>query len=196
MPSDELNTKEKPARFYDSLKTRVIGWAGDRLGLWARRAAMLVMLLPDIMLLLGRVMVDRRVPRHLRIKVGIILTYMVSPMDLIPEAVLGPVGLLDDVILIVFALNRVFVYVEEDILLEHWSGSAEQLEILHDLVDITGGILAGRFGEKLSQWFDQPVEGENSGRNSRVEGEITVVSEKSEEKSEEDQVERFRAAGL
>jgi len=191
MPSEKLTTVDRDLRFYDSLKARLLGWTGEKLGSRLRKIAELALLIPDITVLLGRVLLDPRVPRHLRIKVGIILTYLASPLDLLPEAVLGPAGLLDDLILTVFALNRVFLYVEEDILLEHWSGRPEQLEVLRELSDLAGGILSARWGERLKQWYEKPMENNaGPGREGRVE----LVSEKKER--EEGQVERFRAAGL
>ena len=191
MPSDELSTEEKSPRFYDSLKARFLGWIHQRLGSRFKRLAEFVMLLPDITVLLCRVLLDPRGPRHLRIKVGIIVTYLTSPLDLIPEAVAGSVGLLDDVVLTIFALNRVFVYVDEDILQEHWSGRPEQLDDLRELSDLAGGVLTGRYGDRLLDWYEKSTLDESdTDREARVE----LVTE--EKDSEEVQVERFRAAGL
>ena len=191
MPSDELNKGKKAPRFYDSLKARFLDWIDERLGPRFKRLAEFAMLVPNITVLLGRVLLDQRVPRHLRIKVGIIVTYLTSPLDLIPEAVVGPAGLLDDLVLTIFALNRVFVYVDEDILREHWSGRPEQLDCLRELTDLAGGILTGRYGDRLLDWYEKSTVNEtDTGREARVE----LVTKG--EDSEEVQVERFRAAGL
>jgi uncharacterized membrane protein YkvA (DUF1232 family) len=191
MTIDGLNTGESTPRFYDALKTRLLGWAGERLGQRLKQLAEFALLVPDVIVLLGRVLLDQRVPRHLRLKVGMIVTYLASPLDLLPEAVVGPAGLLDDLVLIVFALNRVFVCVDGDILHEHWPGRPEQLDVLRELSDLTGSILTGRYGEQVADWYERPMEQENvPGGEARVE----LVSEG--EESEEVQVERFRAAGL
>ena len=191
MNIDRLATGEKSPRFYDALKTRLLGWTGEKLGKRMKKLTEFGLLVPDVIVLLSRVLLDRRVPRHLRIKVGIIVAYLASPLDLLPEAIFGPAGFLDDLVLIVFALNRVLVHVDDDILRDHWPGRPEQLDVLRELSDLSGSILTGRFGEQVVEWYDKPVEQEIIPAG---EPRVELVSE--EEGSEEVQVERFRAAGL
>ena len=191
MPDDELNKGEGLGRFYDSLKVRLLGWTGEKLGLRLKNLAEFVMLVPDVIVLLGRVLLDRRVPRHLRIKVGIILAYLVSPLDLLPEAAIGPAGLLEDFVLTVFALNRVFICVDRDILEGHWSGRPEQLDFLRELSDLAGSIFTGRYGDRLANWYEKRMEDETDYDREEP---VVLVSEKKD--SEAGQVERFRAAGL
>ncbi len=169
--SDESGGK---VRFYDSLKARIIQWLGSRLGGRLVKLAEFTFLLPDIMILLGRLLLDKRVPRRLRIKLGMILGYLASPLDLIPEALVGPLGLVEDLVLVAFALNRVFAEVEHGILAEHWSGRPEHLEKLGELVDLIDGIFSGKVGGKLQHWYDQEAEIEVEGEESPVE----LVSEK------------------
>ncbi|MBN2288623.1 MAG: DUF1232 domain-containing protein [Candidatus Glassbacteria bacterium] len=193
MPSDELSQGGKAPCFYDTLKARLLGWTGKKPGSCTRKLAELALLVPDITVLLGRILLDRRVSRNLRIKIGIVFTYIFSPLDLLPETLVGPVGLLDDLVLIAFALNRVCTYVDEEILLEHWPGRPEQLEVLKDLSDIAGGIFGGRLIERLADWYEKQSGSESE---SDYQGEPRVGLVSGEEASEEEQVERFRAAGL
>ncbi len=185
--SDESGEK---VRFYDSLKARIIQWLGSKLGGRLVKLAEFTFLLPDIMILLGRLLLDKRVPRRLRIKLGMILGYLASPLDLVPEALVGPLGLVEDLVLVAFALNRVFAEVEHGILAEHWSGRPEHLEKLGELVDLIDGIFSGKVGGKLQDWYDQEAEIEVEGEESPVE----LVSE--EKDSGEERVERLRASGL
>jgi uncharacterized membrane protein YkvA (DUF1232 family) len=61
---------------------------------------------------------------------GAALAYAVSPIDLLPESRLGVAGYLDDVVVVVAALNTLLNEVDQQIVLEHWSGSAD-LRDLH-----------------------------------------------------------------
>ena len=173
-------------RFYDSLKARIVECLRPKLGGRLVKLAEFTFLLPDIMILLGRLLLDKRVPRRLRIKLGMILGYLASPLDLVPESVVGPLGAAEDLVLIAFALNRVFAEVENPILAEHWSGRPEHLETLGELADLIDGIFSGKIGGKLQNWYDQEVESE--------ERPVELVSE--EEDSGEERVERLRASGL
>lgn len=177
-------------RFYDSLKARIVDCLRPKLGGRLVKLAEFTFLLPDIMILLGRLLLDKRVPRRLRIKLGMIFGYLASPLDLVPESVVGPLGLAEDLVLVAFALNRVFAEVETGILAEHWSGRPEHLETLGELADLINGIFSGKIGGKLQDWYDQEAGIEVEGEESPVE----LVSE--EEDSGEKRVERLRASGL
>ena len=176
-------------KFYDSLKSRFAGWIKSRLGARVESLARIAFLLPDILVLLGRILVDSRAPRRLRIKLGIIIAYLASPLDLIPEAVLGQLGLVEDLILAVFALNRVFAEVPKEIIEEHWSGEAQHLDTLRELADLVDGIFSGRVGGRLQEWYDREPGLDIAGEG----GSVELVSEEDES---EDHVERLRASGL
>ena len=175
--------------FYDSLRGRLIGWLSRKLGGRLSRLMEFAFLIPDITFLLGRLLLDSRAPRRLRIKLGMILAYVASPLDLIPEAVIGPAGLLEDVLLLAFALDRVFAEVDEAVLEEHWSGRPGDLNTLRELACLVDGIFSGRVGGKLHDWYAEdsgPGAGEADSRMELVSGEDET----------EDRIERLRASGL
>jgi uncharacterized membrane protein YkvA (DUF1232 family) len=194
--ADRAELALENSRFYDSLKSRLVGWLANKLGKRISAVAEMALLVPDILVLLGRVLLDKRIPRKLRIKVGVVLAYVSCPLDIIPESVVGPLGLIDDLVLLAFALDKVFAEVDEDLLAEHWSGSLEHLGTLRDLADIVNGIFTGRVGASLNRWYEEEVpeggaekEGEGIGP-----GRIELVSEEKEDEAET--IERLRASGL
>jgi len=186
-----VETVKNKKRFYDLLKERLVRWSREKLGERLSRLTEFSFLVPDIMVMLGRLLLDRRVPRRLRIKVGIILAYLASPLDLIPESVLGPVGLAEDLVLLAFALNRVFAEVDDEILAEHWSGKPAYLDTLRELADLVDGIFSGRIGNRLQKWYEEEPE---ESREEEVSTRVKVVSEETE--TGEERVERLRASGL
>ena len=58
------------------------------------------------------------------------MAYLVMPVDLIPEALVGPVGYVDDVYLMALALLNLTSShaVSRELLLQHWAGDARQLD--------------------------------------------------------------------
>ncbi len=184
-------------RFYDNIRKRTLKWVAGRVGEKVSRLAEFALLVPDVVVMIGRLMLDERVPRHLRVKLGMIFVYLASPLDLIPEAILGPVGMIEDVVLAAFALNRIFSEVEYSVLEELWSGKPEHLKTLHELAELVDGIFGGRVGKTLNQWYDeeQPRSANDfgAGKKTRREVEVEVVRE---EDDGEDLVERLRASGL
>lgn len=82
----------------------------------------LAQLVPDIARLLVAVTRDARVPLRAKLVAGATAAYLVSPLDLIPDAV--PVaGQLDDLALAAWALRRLLQSAGYDLLRELWTGS-------------------------------------------------------------------------
>ncbi len=83
-------------------------------------------LLPDLLRLLRRVAADRTVPRGARVRLWLLLAYLLLPIDLIPDFV--PVlGYADDAIIVVIALRSVVRLCGRDVLDRHWPGTAAGL---------------------------------------------------------------------
>ena len=128
----------------------VVGWLGlvivGLVGLWVVllvalwflrprgvRARDLVRLLPDVVRL-GRDLVDdRRTPRVVRAALIILVAWLVSPIDLIPEfiPVLGPI---DDAIVTVLVLRYVRRRLGEDALRMRWRGTGDGFDTLLRLI--------------------------------------------------------------
>lgn len=120
----ELNPRER--RFYDRLRERVVPpRPGATTG-----ARDLVLLLPDLTILLGRLMRDGRVPIVEKVIAVAGLAYVVSPIDLLPALVLGPIGMLDDLFIVAACLSRLVNHVHPDVVRGHWSGQGDALEVI------------------------------------------------------------------
>lgn len=96
----------------------------------------LLLLLPRMVRLLYKLLMDSRVPLGLRLKCGLVLAYVISPLDLLAEGILGPLGMIDDVAIVVVMLDVLFNKVDPSIIEEHWSGSPEMLKFLKNSVSV------------------------------------------------------------
>ena len=68
--------------------------------------------IPDCIVLFHRLLRDPRVPRRRKIAVGLVLAYLVMPIDLVPDFI--PVaGQLDDAILVALVIRGMLPYVRE-----------------------------------------------------------------------------------
>ena len=105
--------------FYRTLRDKVAGYSGAY--------ADYVLLVPDLFLLISRLMLDPRIDGKHKLYLGAALAYAISPIDLISERRFGPLGYLDDLVVIVAALNMLFKEVDRTIILEHWSGKEDLL---------------------------------------------------------------------
>lgn len=89
---------------------------------------------PSFVKLLYRLMRDRRVSLFDRVLFGLTLGYLVTPLDVVPDW-LPVVGELDDLLLVLIALDRLLYRTPEEVLVEHWDGDARPLLVLRDLLD-------------------------------------------------------------
>lgn len=130
--SDEkvtLEIGERERRFYDRLRARVVKREfGEGSGL-----ADLLLLIPDIAVLLARLARDPRVPVGGKAIAACAALYVISPIDLVPEIFLGPVGVVDDLVVMAAALSRLVNYVHPDVLRHHWSGQGDVLDVIQQV---------------------------------------------------------------
>ena len=134
----DLEARER--RLYDRLRSNVVEVRlGEPSGLRD-----LLLLLPDLTVLLARLLRDERVPLGSKLIALAGLAYILSPIDLLPEIFLGPIGLIDDLLVVATALSRLLNHVHPDIVRSHWSGQGDALEALQRITVWTEEQVAGR----------------------------------------------------
>ena len=91
-----------------------------------RAAARLV---PDVVRLLRRLAADRTIARSVRLRLWLLLAYLISPIDLIPDFI--PVlGYADDAIIVAIALRSITRRAGPEVIEQHWPGTPEGLATL------------------------------------------------------------------
>ena len=86
----------------------------------------LVRLVPDVARLLKRLSADRTVPLGVRIWLAVLLVYLISPIDLIPDFI--PVlGYADDALVVAIALRYATRRAGSESVRRHWPGTATGL---------------------------------------------------------------------
>jgi uncharacterized membrane protein YkvA (DUF1232 family) len=86
-------------------------------------------LLPDLLRLLRRLLSDRELAVGLRIRLALLLAYLLSPIDLVPDFV-PVIGYADDVIIVALVLRSVLTRAGADTLRRHWPGTPEGLQLI------------------------------------------------------------------
>ena len=88
-----------------------------------------VRVIPDVLRLLKALVTDGSVPLDARIVLVVLIAWILSPIDLIPEFIPG-LGPLDDVIVAVVALRYVRRRIGIDGIRVRWAGSDDGLRLL------------------------------------------------------------------
>lgn len=152
--SSEVGTvelTEEHQRFYDKLRAKIESFIREK-GV-NENIAQYILLAPDLFVVLARLIVDKRVEMSAKALAGVAIAYFITPLDLIPEALTGPLGFLDDVVLAVYALRRILVDVDPKIVKEHWNGKDDLLDVITNVVkaadDLVGKKLLKRIEDAL-----------------------------------------------
>ncbi len=145
----ELNPRER--RLYDRLRSQVVeAEPGD-----ASTMRDMLLLLPDLAVLLFRLMRDDRVPLASKAVAALGVAYLLSPIDLMPVLLLGPIGLLDDLIVVGAVLSRMLNRVHPDVVRAHWAGQGDALEAIHRVTawsERTFGDRLRRVTSRVTSW--------------------------------------------
>ena len=86
-------------------------------------------LLPDLLRLLRRLLADRTLAVGLRIRLALLLAYLLSPIDLVPDFV-PVIGYADDIIIVALVLRSVIARAGAEALQKHWPGTPEGLRLI------------------------------------------------------------------
>ena len=92
-------------------------------------------MMPNTFRLVRRLVSDHTIPFVTRVPVWLLLAYLVSPIDVVPDFV-PVIGYADDAILIGLVLRRFIREVGADKLVEHWPGTSDELDRLKRLLRI------------------------------------------------------------
>lgn len=153
--------------FYQRIRSKIANWAqGAGAG---KETTNYILLIPDIMALFVRLMGDPRVSPALKAEIAAASAYIIIPLDLMPEAFMGPAGLIDDAIVAAIALNRVVAAMGqagEDVLRQYWDGDQDILNVVKDLLAkadrfVTGTVWTGikKFMQESTKDSGSVVEG-------------------------------------
>jgi uncharacterized membrane protein YkvA (DUF1232 family) len=94
-------------------------------------------LLPDLLRLIRRLVADPDLPRGVRIRMGLLLAYLLLPFDLVPDFI--PVlGYTDDAVVIVVALRSVTRRAGPEALTKHWPGTPAGLAAVRRFAGLPG----------------------------------------------------------
>jgi uncharacterized membrane protein YkvA (DUF1232 family) len=93
-------------------------------------------LVPDVIRLLRRLAADPTLPRGVRIRLFLLVGYLISPIDLIPDFI-PVVGYADDAVIVVWALRSVTRTAGPEAVDRHWTGTPEGLRALKRLAGLS-----------------------------------------------------------
>lgn len=135
-------------RFYDRIRKKIlrtVEMRGAKLG----RKGDFLLLAPDVFILLFRLFNDDRVSAKNKALLGSGLAYFIFPLDVVPEAIFGPIGFLDDLVFGVYILNKMLTDTDEEILRQHWSGDVDLLAMIRKVLMSAEKLVSRQFVDRI-----------------------------------------------
>ena len=115
----------------------------------------LLLVIPNMLLLSARLMVDPRVPAKERLLVAGAIVYAFMPLDFIPD-MLPFVGQVDDAYLVALTLLRLMTVTEPHVVREHWRGGGDVVELIGSTAMLAGRLLPRRIRRVLTSQVESP----------------------------------------
>lgn len=102
-----------------------------------------ILIVPNIVKLVGRLLADPRVPRRSKIALGAAAAYVASPIDLVPD-IIPVIGWADDILFLLMAVDGLITRSGPEIVEEHWDGPVDLLTLIEDVLSLARGIVPGK----------------------------------------------------
>ncbi len=108
-----------------------------------------LMFLPNMVMLLGRLLKDARVPAAEKALFLAAIVYVISPLDFIPD-VFPFIGQVDDLYVVALVLLRLVNRSDESVVREHWSGGGDIVALSDSIANIAPKFLPKRVSRVLT----------------------------------------------
>ena len=113
------------------------------------RMSNLMMFLPNLLRLLGRLLTDSRVPTAEKALFAAAIIYVIVPLDFIPD-VFPFIGQVDDIYLVALTLLRLINRSDATVVRENWSGGGDIVSLADSIAGIAPMLLPKRVSRVLS----------------------------------------------
>jgi uncharacterized membrane protein YkvA (DUF1232 family) len=141
-------SESKETQFYHKLRKTVKIWAGGEQSR-AKQYADFILAGPDLFMLLARLSQDDRVSRNDKLKLAGAVAYFINPLDFVPEIILGPAGLVDDVALSAYVLHEVLENTDPAVVRDHWEGDTDILNLIRQILAVADTMVGGPVWRRL-----------------------------------------------
>jgi uncharacterized membrane protein YkvA (DUF1232 family) len=138
--------------FYQSFRKKMQYWEKSEDGK-ANKYVEILMFGPDLFHLLCKLTLDDDVSVTDKAKLAAAIAYFVSPIDLIPEALLGPVGYVDDIAVAAFVLNGIVNNSSPEVVRKHWAGDEDVLKVIKQILEVADKMVGSGLMKKLRGKF-------------------------------------------
>ncbi|MBN2709339.1 MAG: DUF1232 domain-containing protein [Calditrichaceae bacterium] len=141
--------EQKHLDFYKKIRKQITDYVERK----NFKYADVLLLAPDFFHLLIKLSLDKRVSGDKKLKLLGCIAYYISPIDVIPEVIFGPLGYMDDIALAAYVLNDFINHGDSDILYEHWAGKGDILASVQNVLTVADKYLGEGLWQQLKRIY-------------------------------------------
>ena len=108
-----------------------------------------LLFLPNLVLLLGRLLKDSAVPAAEKALFAAAVIYVISPLDFIPD-VFPFIGQVDDLYVVALVLLRLINRTNENVVRRHWSGGGDIVALAESIANLAPRFLPRRVSRMIT----------------------------------------------
>lgn len=136
----ELPSYGEQQDFYIKLRSKITDYVESKSGK-AGKLTPYLLFAPDLFHLLVKSMFDDRLDSKSKTLVGSGILYFITPVDILPEGLVGPGGFIDDIIVATFVVNMLLNKFSPEVIEEHWAGNEDLLNVLKKVSETSDSLL-------------------------------------------------------
>ncbi|MFA9399415.1 MAG: YkvA family protein [Clostridiaceae bacterium] len=145
----KVNTKDD---YYGNFRRTIDGKIPEKY----KKIYELSIMVPDIIDLFWRLLKDKRVPIKNKALIAATASYLVLPIDIIPDYI-PFVGKIDDIALSFFALNKILQEVSNDIIVDNYQGDEDLVLKVKDGIGIISDLVGGKNVSKVYNFIADSI---------------------------------------
>lgn len=146
--------EQKQATFYIKLRKKVQEYIDEHPN---SKYINYLVAAPDLFHLLCKLLSDSRVPVRNKAMIAGAILYFISPIDIICDLLIPGLGFTDDVTLAVMVIKSLLDSVDEEVIMEHWAGDGDVIELLRKILSMADSILGKKVFSKVKNLFFKNV---------------------------------------
>jgi len=145
--------------FYTKLRKRIKNWENSEKG-QKHKYVEYFLAIPDIFYVVFKLEFDPRIPIETKLKLGGVLFYWFMPIDIIPEAIFGLFGYLDDLALSVLVLSGL-MNTHGEVVEEYWTTVSDKdiLITFQNIIEGLNNIIGRGLLERIKKMYNAKFSG-------------------------------------
>ncbi len=148
----QLDNKENKD-FYEKIRKKIINYLESEKGRKYKYGKYLL-LAPDFFYLLCKLSVNKDVSISSKALLFSAIAYYISPLDLLPEIIVGPLGFIDDVALGAFVLRKIINDTSPELVEKYWLGEKNVLQVIQDVLKVADEMIGSGLWKKIKKLFN------------------------------------------